>query len=74
MSTDQILKEVMALPADEKAKLAEQLLASLDAEASVEIERLWREEAERRIDAFEAGEITAEPAEDVIKALRERKR
>ena len=74
MSGEQLLKEALALPAAEKAKLAEELLSSLDNAAQHEIDRAWADEAEHRIDAFEKGQMDAEPVEDVIKAMRERKR
>jgi putative addiction module component (TIGR02574 family) len=74
MSSEQLLKEALALPAAEKAKLAEELLSSLDDAAQYEIDRAWGDEAERRIAAFEKGKMHAEPVEDVIKAMRDRKR
>jgi putative addiction module component (TIGR02574 family) len=74
MSTDQILKEALALPAEEKAKLAEELLSSLDDAAQAEIDKAWAEEVESRIEAYDRGELKAEPLEDVIKDMKQRKR
>ena len=74
MSTQQILREAMALPAEERARIADELLASLDAETQAEVDRAWGEEAERRVDAFDAGQIPAEDVEDVIKAMQNRRR
>ena len=74
MSSQQILREAMALSAEERARLAEELLTSLDSAAQSEIDRAWAEEAERRIDAFEAGKVPAEDVDDVIRDMRNRKR
>jgi putative addiction module component (TIGR02574 family) len=74
MSTDQILREAMGLPAEEKAKLAEELLASLDGPEQQDVDAAWALEAEARIDALEAAKIKTEPAQDVLRALKDRKR
>ena len=71
MSSDQILKEAMALPAQEKARLAEKLLSSLESDQEG-VNAAWEEELEARIDAYERGEETARPAEEVISEIRGR--
>jgi hypothetical protein len=43
-------------------------LASLESED--EIERLWIEEAERRLDELESGAVEAIPAEEVFRSAR----
>lgn len=57
------------MPAEERAKLAQCLLESLHAPLE-EIEAGWAEEIERRVTAFERGEIPAYPAEDVFAEAR----
>ena len=57
-TTDKVLKEALALKPAEKAKLIDKLLSSLD-KPDAEIDDLWAEEAENRIDAYERGEIKA---------------
>jgi len=64
-SLKQIEEQAKALSADERAKLAESMLESLYAPVS-EIEVAWDEEIERRVAAFDRGEIPAYPAEDVF--------
>ncbi len=65
------LKEIVAsalgLSADERAALAEKLLASLDELDEEEAERLWAKEAERRLEEFRAGRARAAKSEDVAK-------
>ena len=56
--TKKILEEALALPPTGKAELVDCLLASLDA-PDKEIDQLWMEEGERRIDAYERGEMKA---------------
>jgi putative addiction module component (TIGR02574 family) len=62
----QVLEKALALPPDERAELAGQLLSSLDAERQAKIDELWTEEAEDRIDAFERGEIRAVSAKEAF--------
>ncbi|HJZ67271.1 MAG TPA: addiction module protein [Blastocatellia bacterium] len=68
-----LIEQALGLPADERAAVAERLLSSLEPESS-EIDRLWAEEAEKRLDAYERGEIEAVPAEEVFNAIKNRKR
>ena len=60
----------LLLPPEERAKLAERLLASLD--TSPEVEAGWAEEIKRRIADFEAGLYESFPAEDVFAEARAR--
>jgi putative addiction module component (TIGR02574 family) len=66
--TQELLREVLALPVKERADVAAQLLASLDdAEAidPAEVEAAWAEEIERRARRVMAGETSGIPWEDV---------
>ena len=74
MTVEQLLKEAKILSNEEKADLIDGLLASMDPVEQAEVDRAWAEEIERRIDAYDRGEITAEPVEDVIATLRQRLR
>ncbi len=68
--TDKIVDEALSLPADERLNLIEKLLASLNLPVDEEIDRLWAEEAERRLSQIEAGEATLVPGEDVFSKIR----
>ncbi|KAI5915422.1 addiction module protein [Thauera sp. 2A1] len=71
MSTlERIAAEAMNLPAADRWRLVERLMSSL--ESDDEIARAWAEEVERRIDAFERGDTSATPVDDVIAAGRAR--
>ncbi len=70
MSTERIERELLKLPASERARLAERLIASLDEEAKVD--RVWIEEARRRDEAFDSGAVEALPLEDSLGDLKNR--
>ena len=55
LSYEQLAEEAMKLPSAAKAKLARQLLASLEPLSEAEIDRLWLDEAERRDRELDAG-------------------
>jgi len=61
--------EARSLPREERARLAEALLASRDEEA--EVERAWREEIDRRAAELDSGGVQTVPAEQVFAAIDE---
>ena len=64
----QLLRDVLELPLDERADVAAELLASLDdaqAEHPADVEAAWAAEIERRARRVIAGESTGVPWEDV---------
>ena len=65
-----IEEEALKLPSQERARLAEQLISSLDEEEDPEAERLWVEEAERRYKEYKEGKVKAKPADLVFKEAR----
>ncbi|MBN3938656.1 MAG: addiction module protein [Nostoc sp.] len=69
---DEIFDAALSLPPGLRAMLAEHLFKSLDAENQLEIDTLWAEEAEKRFQAVEQGEVTLIPGEQVLRELRSR--
>jgi len=69
-----VVDDALALPARSRARLAERLLESLDDPKQKEIDRLWAEEAEDRIEAYEKGDLKAIPGKEVFRRLRPRKK
>ena len=69
--SDQILQDALSLPAAERIVLVERVLASLDSLLRKDIDKLWGQECEHRIDAFERGNIPTAPAKDVFGDVRE---
>jgi putative addiction module component (TIGR02574 family) len=61
--------EALKLTAEERARLADRLIASLSEDA--EVEEAWAVEVERRIAEIEAGRAKVVPAPDAIARARE---
>jgi len=63
----------MALSPRDRAEIVERLLASFQLPPDPELDQLWAQKAEDRIDAYERGEIGAIPADEVYARIeRER--
>ncbi len=62
--------QVMSLPINERAMLADHLITSLDLLNDSENERLWIDEAERRYQEYKNGNISARPAVNVLRDAR----
>jgi putative addiction module component (TIGR02574 family) len=70
VTLDELKAEAMKLGPEARAQLAHALLLSLDELSEPEIEKLWLEEAERRLKEFRDGKVRGIPAEEVFdKAL-----
>lgn len=69
-TTDRITEEVLSLPVDARLGLVEKLLTSLNLPLDEEVDRLWAEEAERRVTQVEAGEAKLIPGEEVFSKIR----
>lgn len=77
MSRDTLLQDALGLPTEERAKLARDLLRSLDGPADQDADKAWLAEIERR--ACELDDGSVEPVdwesarERIAKRLRERR-
>lgn len=58
MSIEELVAEVQKLSLTERAALARWLVTTLDELSEAEIESLWAQEAERRLDELEQGKVT----------------
>jgi len=74
MTVDELRREALRLDHAQRAKLAHDLLESLDDLPESEIEQLWLQEAARRQDAIVAGEVETVPADEVLTQARARRR
>jgi putative addiction module component (TIGR02574 family) len=70
MSVTAIQKEILGLPATERARLIDVLWDSISAPEQQAREAAWAAESERRIDAYDAGELTARDATEVFADLK----
>jgi putative addiction module component (TIGR02574 family) len=62
---DEILRDALVLDVQDRAALAEELLASLDDVLDEEAEQVWATEAKRRLDDYHAGRAHSVPAKEV---------
>ena len=63
-------RQAKSLTAEERARLAEALLESLQDEPLTEIEAAWNREIAERVAAYDRGELPAISAEDVFAEAR----
>jgi putative addiction module component (TIGR02574 family) len=68
MTSQNIFDQALTLSVVERVALVEQLLVSLD-EPDKAIDALLADEVERRIDAYEKGEMRSTPAKQVFAKL-----
>lgn len=66
MSLEKLRDEAMKLAPEARAKLAQALLASLEDLSEAEIEQLWVDEARRRDEEIDAGQVFLRPADEVL--------
>lgn len=69
ISFSEIEQQAQALAAEDRARLAETLLESLQMPLS-EVETAWAQEIEKRVAAYDRGETQAYAAEDVFAEAR----
>lgn len=64
-SAKDILDQALKMSENDRAAIAERLLASLDAKPDQAVEEAWQQEIQRRLSAFDRGEIGCVPWEGV---------
>ncbi len=67
---EELEAEIRKLDIKERARLAKRIVETLDELSDAEIEALWVEEAERRLDELEQGVVAEIPGEDVLDRVR----
>ncbi len=70
MSLEELEAEIRKLDLKDRATLAKRIVESLDELSKEEIEALWVEEAERRLDELEQGVAAEIPAEEALRRAR----
>jgi putative addiction module component (TIGR02574 family) len=69
-STARVFDDALALPVEQRLALVNVLLDSLNSPIDPQIERLWMDEAERRVAQIESGEATLIDGEEAFSRLR----
>ena len=70
MSLEELVAEVKKLSLEDRAALAKRIVESLDELSESEIEALWVQEAQRRLEELEQGRAIEIPAEEVLRRAR----
>ncbi len=69
-SAREITEAALALSEEERGRLAETLVQSLDGDLDPNAESAWAVEIERRLARINAGQATAVPTEEAIARMR----
>jgi len=72
MSIDELTIEALKLSPASRARLARELLASLDTLSAADLEQLWLDEAIRREDELAQGAARLQSADEVMARARAR--
>lgn len=70
MSLKEIEAEIKKLDLKKRAELAKWIVETLDELSEAEVEALWVEEAELRLDELEQGLVTEIPVEEALRRAR----
>jgi putative addiction module component (TIGR02574 family) len=70
MDFEHVEKQALSLPAAERARLAHELLDSIDNMSREEVRKLWLDEAERRAAEIDSGASTLIPGDEVSRKAR----
>ena len=69
-AADRVVDEALDLPADARIGLVNRILASLNLPTRPDIDKMWAEEAERRVVQIDRGEVELVPGEEVFAKIR----
>lgn len=69
-----IIDEALQMPVEERARLAEQLISSLDSHHDFTIEVEWQKEIQKRISEIRDNKATCLPWEEVRRHLKQNSR
>ena len=71
-TTAKLTEEILSLPCEDRIRIVETILESLNAPDDKNIEQAWAVEAERRIDDLNAGQVQSIPGAEVFANIRQR--
>ena len=70
MTIEQLAAEALSLPSEERAKLADRLVESLDAAEISQLDQLWAGEAQRRLEEVRSGRVQTISGEEALAQVR----
>lgn len=65
MNINKLLEQTLTLNVNERTKLIDELFKSID-KLDEEIDQIWADEADKRLEAYRKGQIKAIPIEDIF--------
>lgn len=71
LTPDELAEQALSLPTESRARLADLLVASLDAAELSTIDRAWAAESRRRRDEVRSGAVQPIPAEEAFRKVRD---
>lgn len=71
MKTEELLREIESLPVDERARVADSVLRTLNPPDS-RLEKKWAEVARNRLEQINTGEVQLVPGEQIFAKIRQR--
>jgi len=71
ITVERLAEEALKLPSESRARLADLLVESLDAEALGRVEQVWVAEAKRRRDDVRAGRVQTIPGDQALRKVRD---
>ena len=70
-TVQELAEQAMNLPTESRARLADLLVESLDADELGPIDRQWLAEAKRRRDEVRSGSVETVPGDEALKKVRD---
>ena len=70
--SNKIKEKALSLPSEERLKLIDELIKSLNLPTNPDIDRKWKEEAEKRIKELDEGKVKPIDGEQVFDEIRSR--
>lgn len=70
MKTSELIAEAVSLPVEERTRMVENLLSSLNP-PETEVDKAWSSVARRRLDELRSGRVEGVPGEIVFERIRQ---
>lgn len=70
-TVEKLAEQAMTLPTESRARLADLLVESLDADELGRTDQMWAAEAKRRRDEVRAGHAKTIPGEEALRKVRD---
>lgn len=71
MKTEDLIEEALSLPVEERARVADLILQSMNP-PDPSVEEKWAAEIRRRIEEVESGKVKMIPGDEVFEEIRKR--